>query len=253
MVESLLEMSTAVSLLKTTAATDGAAGSDSPLDLHYRQLKTTLTPLAHDSDDFALISQYLQNTHAATHRQYELQLLEVFQLEREGEAERYAAHAKDGNRMLLWHGSRTTNYVGILSQGLRIAPPEAPVTGYMFGHLHSTQRTLPPRLTDLSLLTFRPSSYPPPHPSLFPLLIFLISPLLLCAPVQVRACTSPTLRPRVPTTCIPVRPTTWASCCCVRPRWVACTSSLMPSTWRRRPRAACRPRDSGRRSRTRRE
>lgn len=26
-----------------------------------------------------------------------------------------------------------TNYAGILSQGLRIAPPEAPVTGYMFG------------------------------------------------------------------------------------------------------------------------
>jgi len=26
-----------------------------------------------------------------------------------------------------------TNYAGILSSGLRIAPPEAPVTGYMFG------------------------------------------------------------------------------------------------------------------------
>jgi len=35
--------------------------------------------------------------------------------------------------MLLWHGSRITNFAGILSQGLRIAPPEAPVTGYMFG------------------------------------------------------------------------------------------------------------------------
>ncbi|XP_048503213.2 poly [ADP-ribose] polymerase 1-like [Beta vulgaris subsp. vulgaris] len=35
--------------------------------------------------------------------------------------------------MLLWHGSRLTNFVGILSQGLRIAPPEAPATGYMFG------------------------------------------------------------------------------------------------------------------------
>ena len=34
---------------------------------------------------------------------------------------------------MLWHGSRLTNFVGILSQGLRIAPPEAPVTGYMFG------------------------------------------------------------------------------------------------------------------------
>lgn len=35
------------------------------------------------------------------------------------------------DRQLLWHGSRLTNWVGILSQGLRIAPPEAPVTGYM--------------------------------------------------------------------------------------------------------------------------
>jgi Poly(ADP-ribose) polymerase catalytic domain len=35
--------------------------------------------------------------------------------------------------MLLWHGSRSSNFAGILSQGLRIAPPEAPVTGYMFG------------------------------------------------------------------------------------------------------------------------
>lgn len=32
-----------------------------------------------------------------------------------------------------WHGSRLTNWVGILSQGLRIAPPEAPKTGYRFG------------------------------------------------------------------------------------------------------------------------
>jgi poly [ADP-ribose] polymerase 2/3/4 len=35
--------------------------------------------------------------------------------------------------MLLWHGSRLTNYVGILSEGLKIAPYEAPSTGYMFG------------------------------------------------------------------------------------------------------------------------
>ncbi|KAH7695766.1 WGR domain containing protein, partial [Aphelenchoides avenae] len=34
---------------------------------------------------------------------------------------------------LLWHGSRLTNWYGILLHGLRIAPPEAPTTGYMFG------------------------------------------------------------------------------------------------------------------------
>ncbi|VDP07623.1 unnamed protein product, partial [Schistosoma curassoni] len=35
--------------------------------------------------------------------------------------------------MLLWHGSRLTNWVGILGRGLQIAPPEAPSSGYMFG------------------------------------------------------------------------------------------------------------------------
>ena len=30
-------------------------------------------------------------------------------------------------------GQRLSNWCGILSGGLRIAPPEAPVTGYMFG------------------------------------------------------------------------------------------------------------------------
>lgn len=35
------------------------------------------------------------------------------------------------SRTLLWHGSRLSNWVGILREGLRVAPPEAPVTGYM--------------------------------------------------------------------------------------------------------------------------
>ena len=38
-----------------------------------------------------------------------------------------------GNKMLLWHGSRLSNMVGILSEGLRIAPKSAPSTGFMFG------------------------------------------------------------------------------------------------------------------------
>ena len=33
---------------------------------------------------------------------------------------------------LLWHGSSLSNWAGILSGGLRIAPPEAPVNGYNF-------------------------------------------------------------------------------------------------------------------------
>ena len=47
--------------------------------------------------------------------------------EREGEDECFKKWLKINNHQLLWHGSRTTNFAGILSQGLRIAPPEAPM------------------------------------------------------------------------------------------------------------------------------
>lgn len=55
-------------------------------------------------------------------------------MDRHGENERFeVVKNKIHNRQLLWHGSRLTNWAGILSQGLRIAPPEAPITGYLFG------------------------------------------------------------------------------------------------------------------------
>jgi poly [ADP-ribose] polymerase len=58
-------------------------------------------------------------------------LVNLFEVQSEMEDNRF--NKTINNRTLLWHGSRLTNFVGILSQGLRIAPPEAPVTGYMFG------------------------------------------------------------------------------------------------------------------------
>ena len=76
--------------------------------------------------------QYLENTHAETHTEYSLKIREIFEIQRESENGR-EKNFNGHKRMLLWHGSRLTNFVGILSQGLRIAPPEAPVTGYMFG------------------------------------------------------------------------------------------------------------------------
>uniref|UniRef100_A0A803LFE6 Poly [ADP-ribose] polymerase n=1 Tax=Chenopodium quinoa TaxID=63459 RepID=A0A803LFE6_CHEQI len=110
------------------------ADSDEPLDAKYKKLHCDMVPLSHDSEDYRLIEKYLLTTHAPTHTEWSLELEEVFSLEREGELDKFAPQReKLGNRMLLWHGSRLTNFVGILSQGLRIAPPEAPATGYMFG------------------------------------------------------------------------------------------------------------------------
>ncbi|KAG8099933.1 hypothetical protein GUJ93_ZPchr0013g36640 [Zizania palustris] len=108
--------------------------NDESLDDKYKKLQCAITPLAHDSEDYKLVEKYLLNTHAPTHKDWSLELEEVFLLDRDGEFNKYSRYKNNlHNKMLLWHGSRLTNFVGILSQGLRIAPPEAPVTGYMFG------------------------------------------------------------------------------------------------------------------------
>ncbi|CAK9216513.1 unnamed protein product [Sphagnum troendelagicum] len=107
---------------------------EDPLDTQYKKLQCHISPLPHDSADFELVEKYLKRTHAPTHTEWALELEDVYAVEREGEYGAYVPFKETlENRTLLWHGSRTTNYVGILSQGLRIAPPEAPVTGYMFG------------------------------------------------------------------------------------------------------------------------
>lgn len=129
MLDSLLEIECAYNLLTTEDSKDDV----NPIDKHYEQLKTKLEPIDKNSDEFSQLKQYVENTHAATHKMYQLEILDIFKVARQGEARRYKPFKKLHNRRLLWHGSRLTNFAGILSHGLKIAPPEAPVTGYMFG------------------------------------------------------------------------------------------------------------------------
>merc|ERR1712062_274344 len=95
--------------------------------------KTKVSVLPKETDEFKILEKYVQNTHATTHNLYTLDIVDIFKIDRKGEEKRFKPFKKLPNHKLLWHGSRTSNYAGILSQGLRIAPPEAPVTGYMFG------------------------------------------------------------------------------------------------------------------------
>ncbi|KAL6271855.1 hypothetical protein ACE6H2_028766 [Prunus campanulata] len=128
MVEALDEIVVATKLLK-----DDTGMQEDPLYSSYQCLRCELTPLGADSDEFNMIVKYLHNTHAKTHSNYAVDIIQIFRASKEGEVERFRKFGSMKNRMLLWHGSRLTNWAGILSQGLRIAPPEAPVTGYMFG------------------------------------------------------------------------------------------------------------------------
>lgn len=90
----------------------------------------------HKSNEFVELENYLQNSRGQTHNM-SYKVVNIFRIERQGENDRFNAspyaNIPNSDRRLLWHGSRSTNFGGILSQGLRIAPPEAPVNGYMFG------------------------------------------------------------------------------------------------------------------------
>ncbi|KAF3324695.1 poly [Carex littledalei] len=128
LVEALGQIEIATKLLE-----EEEDAEDDPIYARYKQLKCELTPVEADSKEFSMIKKYLKNTHAKTHSNYTVDIVQIFRVSRDGEDDHFKEFSSTQNRTLLWHGSRLTNWTGILSQGLRIAPPEAPVTGYMFG------------------------------------------------------------------------------------------------------------------------
>jgi len=124
LLEALGDIEIALKLISQNVA------DENPIDTRYKSLHCQMTALDAEHADYKLIQDYVVNTHASTHQQYTMQVLDVFSVDREEEQKQYN---DVGNKMLLWHGSRLTNWMSIFSQGLKIAPPEAPTTGYMFG------------------------------------------------------------------------------------------------------------------------
>ncbi|XP_034412076.1 poly [ADP-ribose] polymerase 2 isoform X2 [Cyclopterus lumpus] len=126
LLEALSDIQIAVKMVQSSKD-----GDEHPLDRQYSSLHCQMQPLDSSSHEYTVVEKYLQSTHATTHHNFTMTVLDIFSVDREGERNNFLSQMH--NRTLLWHGSRMSNWVGILSQGLRVAPPEAPVTGYMFG------------------------------------------------------------------------------------------------------------------------
>ncbi|KAL4889345.1 poly polymerase [Aspergillus ambiguus] len=133
LLEALTDMEVADGIMKDSKDAD----TIHQLDSQFQSLNMKeMTPLNRASTEFKELEAYLQHSRGSTHN-IKYTVINIFRIEREGENDRFMsskyANIKKSNRRLLWHGSRSTNFGGILSQGLRIAPPEAPSTGYAFG------------------------------------------------------------------------------------------------------------------------
>lgn len=98
-----------------------------PLDYVHKSLECNiqeLSPKTGDEEIYNAISKYMQETGAGPSGE-DYDLLHLFSVDRKGEAASYQPFATNDNRMLLWHGSKISNFIGILKQGLRIKPGQA--------------------------------------------------------------------------------------------------------------------------------
>ncbi|KAG2765626.1 hypothetical protein Pcac1_g22952 [Phytophthora cactorum] len=103
------------------------------LDECYDLLDCELQPVKSSDPDFALIQTYIRNSNCCGRKQDRLQLLSVFRVEKPEQETRFESFRTFTNRRILWHGSHLANWLGILSEGLRIAPPEVASNGRTFG------------------------------------------------------------------------------------------------------------------------
>lgn len=123
MVDSLLDIEGAYAIM-----TQGAANKDTnSFDAYYKQLNADIKVLDPGCEEFQIIHNYAENTNA---HGYKIELIEAFKVFRHGERVRFAQFKNLHNRKLLWHGSRITNFVSILANGMKIGPQ---VNGSMFG------------------------------------------------------------------------------------------------------------------------
>ncbi|KAL9236341.1 hypothetical protein vseg_011024 [Gypsophila vaccaria] len=125
MVESLGEIEHATKLLGNCAGQE----EEGVMFAQYKLLRCALAPVEATTKEYKMIENYLTNTALQTNST----IVEIFKVSKEGENDRFKKYAHEKNRMLLWHGSRLPNWLGILSQGLRIAPPQVPLSGATFG------------------------------------------------------------------------------------------------------------------------
>ncbi|MDP3155544.1 MAG: WGR domain-containing protein [Archangium sp.] len=114
-----IEIAIAMQSAAAPVATKKEKLAPHPDDENYKKLNAELEQVAPGSEEHDFIQKYIDAT-ASSHRKPKV--IDIFRLDRKGEAERYKAHEKLGNRKLLWHGTNVAVVAAICKSGLRIMP-----------------------------------------------------------------------------------------------------------------------------------
>ncbi|XP_076059725.1 protein mono-ADP-ribosyltransferase PARP3-like [Oratosquilla oratoria] len=92
---------------------------ENPLDEKYNQLGCSLEFVPKTTEDFKVASKFVQATQETWNK---AKLLDLWKVNRNGEASRFDQHDDIEERKLLWHGTNVAVVAAILNSGLRIMP-----------------------------------------------------------------------------------------------------------------------------------
>ncbi|XP_033624396.1 poly [ADP-ribose] polymerase tankyrase-like [Asterias rubens] len=132
--EILIDLATANMILLGAQYQVKASGPTSvgarinPMDYIYRALGCQIRIMKEDELETQLLLKHINNSSKGQAPNIEA----IFRLSRDGEDERLNSCGVD-NHKLLWHGSKCSNVISILKKGLLITPPEAQMTGSLYG------------------------------------------------------------------------------------------------------------------------
>ena len=108
--------------------------SINPMDYCYNTIGAKIMRLERNSDEFQVLEQYVNISSNDLQPQRKSNLIcNIYAIERSGEREATKIWEKNGNKILLWHGTKPQNVLGIIQTGFRIAPIGVDSTGAMFG------------------------------------------------------------------------------------------------------------------------
>ena len=106
LIQNLIDIKTAHQLFNS----DVKDSTFNIIDDNYAKLKCDMSTLKQGSEEYKMVAEFLENTRGYTN----IKLLDAFKLNRNDEDKIYNPK-KLGNKKLLWHGSRFSNFVGIIS------------------------------------------------------------------------------------------------------------------------------------------
>ncbi len=114
----LLDIEKANQLMEHAEQRGEARLEKHPMDALYDSLCADLTLVDRNSAEFQCVRDAFESTAQYAHTR----LLDVWFVNRNGEADRFAPFLGDANKKCLWHGTNIAVVAAILSSGLRIMP-----------------------------------------------------------------------------------------------------------------------------------